>query len=143
MSVLFSSTCRGLEPRPDQPAVGYEVRVRVAGGYHPETITAPAGVPLRFVFHRDESNGCSEQVVLPTLAKAATLNRGQDVTVGPTAPDPGRHPFTRGMGMLRGTPTITPAATFSARSMPRLAGEVPVPAEGHFEAPTTLGGSRR
>ena len=136
MRALFSSTCRGLEPRPDQPAVGYEVRVRMAGGYHPETITAPAGVPLRFV-HRDESNACSEQVVFPALGEGATLNRGQDVTVGLTAPDPGRHPFTCGIGTL----TITPAATFSARSMPRLAGEVL--AEGHFEAPTGRGGSRR
>lgn len=90
------------------PALGREVRVRVAGGYHPDTIAAPAGTPLRIVFHRDESAACSEQVVFPTFGKTATLPQGQDVAIDFTAPDPGTHPFTCAMGMLHGTLTITP-----------------------------------
>ncbi len=125
MSPLFALKRRALRSHRDQPAIGREVRVRVAGGYHPDTITAPAGVPLRIVFHREESNACSEQVVFPTLGKTATLPQGQDVAIDLTAPDPGTHPFTCAMGMLHGTLTITanqPTPTSAVEPDPEAAG---------------------
>ena len=58
-----------------------EVRVRVRGGYEPDTIRAEAGVPLRIVFRREETAACSERVIFPAFGKSATLPAGRDIAV--------------------------------------------------------------
>lgn len=84
-----------------------EVRVRVRGGYEPDTIRAEAGVPLRIVFRREETAACSERVVFPAFGKSATLPRDRDVAVELLPEEAGEYEFTCGMGMLRGRLTVS------------------------------------
>lgn len=86
-----------------------EIRVRVCGGYVPDTIRAEAGVPLRIVFRREESAPCSEQVVFPAFGKSATLPPGEQVAVDLLPEKPGEYEFTCAMGMLRGTLVVVPS----------------------------------
>ena len=41
------------------------VRIEVKGGYSPALIKVHAGRPVRLEFFRNETNGCTEEVVLP------------------------------------------------------------------------------
>lgn len=84
-----------------------EVRVRVHGGYEPDTIGAEAGVPLRIVFRREEAAACSERVVFPAFGKSATLLPDRDVAVELLPEEAGEYEFTCGMGMLRGRLTVS------------------------------------
>ena len=79
-----------------------EIVVRVRGGYDPDTIHGQVGVPLRVVFHREESTLCSEQVVFPAFGKSATLPQGEYVAVDLLPETEGEFSFTCGMGMLHG-----------------------------------------
>jgi len=78
------------------------VRVRVRGGYIPDTIRAEAGVPLRLVFRREETSSCSEQVIFPAFGKSAMLPTGEQVAVELLPNEPGEYEFTCAMGMLHG-----------------------------------------
>ena len=86
-----------------------EVRVRVRGGYQPDTISAEAGVALRIVFQREESAPCSEQVVFPAFGKSAMLPRGEKVSVDLLPEEPGEYEFTCGMRMLSGRLVVVPS----------------------------------
>ena len=79
-----------------------EVAITVRGGYSPATIRAKAGVPLRLVFHRQESSSCSEEIVFPDFGIKRFLPEGQKTTLDITPPAPGTYEFTCGMGMLHG-----------------------------------------
>src|SRR5665647_831123 len=56
-------------------------RVRVRGGYEPDTIYGRVGEPVRIVFRREETAACSERVVFPAFGKSAMLPPYQDVVV--------------------------------------------------------------
>jgi len=86
--------------RPQTPA--RTTRVRVRGGYQPDTIYARVGEPLRLIFRREETARCSERVVFPDLGKSAMLPAYRDVTIVLTPEHPGVHEFTCQMGMLHG-----------------------------------------
>ncbi|HEU5277695.1 MAG TPA: cupredoxin domain-containing protein [Gaiellaceae bacterium] len=77
-------------------------RVRVRGGYHPDTVYGRVGEPLRIVFRREESAACSEQVVFPEFGKSAMLPPYEDVTVELRPERAGEYEFTCQMGMLHG-----------------------------------------
>ena len=79
-----------------------EVRITVRGGYDPSTVRVPAGRPVRLVFDRQETSGCSEEVVFPAFGIRKFLPAGQPTTVEITPPSPGRYEFMCGMSMLRG-----------------------------------------
>jgi plastocyanin domain-containing protein len=79
-----------------------EVTITVRGGYSPATIRAAAGQPVRLVFDRQESSGCSEEVVFPDFGVRRFLPENQKTTVEITPPIPGTYEFTCGMGMLHG-----------------------------------------
>jgi plastocyanin domain-containing protein len=83
----------------DGPA---EVRIAVRGGYDPATIRVPAGKPVRLVFDRQESSGCSEEVVFPAFGIRKFLPEGKPTVIEITPPAPGRYEFMCGMSMLRG-----------------------------------------
>jgi hypothetical protein len=68
-----------------------QVRVRVAGGYVPNTIRAEAGRPLRLIFCREESSACSEQLVLPAFIDGMGISRGR-LLVTPLALGGRAHP---------------------------------------------------
>lgn len=85
------------------------VRVEVKGGYAPAVIRVRAGAPVRLDFHRDETNPCTEEVVIPDFGIRTYLpaHRTTPVTFTPAA---GTHEFTCGMGMVRGTIIAEPGA---------------------------------
>jgi plastocyanin domain-containing protein len=90
-------------------ASGADASVRVEGGYQPDTIIAPAGMPLRITFRREEASPCSDRVVFPDFDVTADLPQGQDVTVELLPERAGEYGFECGMGMLRGRLVVTPA----------------------------------
>jgi plastocyanin domain-containing protein len=78
------------------------VRIEVKGGYDPAVIRVRAGAPVRLEFHRDETNPCTEEVVLPEFGIRTFLPAHQTTAVSFT-PGEGRYEFACGMGMVRGT----------------------------------------
>lgn len=78
------------------------VRVEVKGGYSPSLVRVRAGTPVRLEFHRDETNPCSEEVVIPDFGIRTFLPPHQTTAVSFT-PAEGTHEFACGMGMLRGS----------------------------------------
>ncbi len=86
--------------RPPIPAPA--TRIRVRGGYHPDTVYAHVGEPLRLTFRREETGACSERVVFPDFGKSAMLPAYQDVTIEFKPERAGAYEFTCQMGMLHG-----------------------------------------
>jgi len=78
------------------------VRVEVKGGYTPSVVRVRADAPVRLEFHRDETNPCTEEVVLPDFGIRTFLppHRTTPVSFTPAA---GTYEFACGMGMVRGT----------------------------------------
>ena len=83
-------------------ASGGEVIITVQGGYSPAAIRVAAGAPVRLVFDRQESDSCSEELVIPDLGVRRFLPAHERTTLTVTPPAPGTYEFTCGMGMLRG-----------------------------------------
>ena len=80
-----------------------EAFILVKGGYSPDTIRVSAGQPVRLVFNRQESDPCSERVVLDAFGVSADLPQGRNVSVAFTPTETGSYEFACQMGMLRGT----------------------------------------
>lgn len=103
---LLATACRQDPPPASgaQPAAAAgRVSVTVDGrGYHPESVTVPAGRPATLVFTRTSDEGCGQQLVFPSLNIRRDLPLGQpvEVTITPAA---GTLAFTCGMGMYRGS----------------------------------------
>jgi plastocyanin domain-containing protein len=79
-----------------------EVRIEVRGGYTPSTVRVPSGRPVRLVFDRQETSGCSEEVVIPDFGVRRFLPANEETVVEIRPEAPGVYEFTCGMGMLRG-----------------------------------------
>ena len=58
--------------------------------------------PVRLEFYRDESSGCSEELVMRDFGIARRLPAFQTTGVEFTPEEAGEYTFTCGMGMLRG-----------------------------------------
>jgi plastocyanin domain-containing protein len=86
-----------------------EVRIRVAGGYDPAHVRVRRG-PVRLVFDRQETAGCSEEVVLPDLGIRRYLPAHEETVIEFTPERAGRYEFTCGMSMLRGSITVLDGA---------------------------------
>lgn len=80
-----------------------EATIVVEGGYAPNVVRVKAGQPVRLVFDRRDTSGCSEEVVFPEFGIRRYLPTGERTVVELTPPAPGSYPFTCGMSMLRGT----------------------------------------
>lgn len=78
------------------------VDVRVDRGYHPDTIVARAGVPLRLVFQRQDADVCSERVIFSSPHLDRRLAPTGTTTIELPAQGPGEVRFTCGMGRYRG-----------------------------------------
>ena len=78
------------------------IRIEVKGGYSPAVIRVRAGLPVRLDFHRDETNTCTEEVVIPDFGIRSYLPAHRTTPVSFT-PAEGTYEFTCGMGMVRGT----------------------------------------
>jgi plastocyanin domain-containing protein len=83
-----------------------EVTITVRGGYEPAMVRVKKGSPVRLVFDRQETSGCSEEVVLPDFGIKRFLPAHQKTTVEFTPENAGTYEFTCGMSMLRGQLTV-------------------------------------
>ncbi len=79
-----------------------EVSIGVRGGYDPAQVRVRAGSPVRLVFDRQETSGCSEEVVIPEFGVRKFLPAHTKTAVEITPREAGTFEFTCGMGMLRG-----------------------------------------
>ena len=79
-----------------------EAFIVVRGGYSPDTIRVTAGRPVRLVFNRQDSDACSERVVLDAFGLSAELPQGSNVPLEFTPTEAGTYEFACQMGMLRG-----------------------------------------
>jgi plastocyanin domain-containing protein len=79
-----------------------EVTIGVRGGYDPAQVRVRAGAPVRLVFDRQETSGCSEEVVIPEFGIRKFLPAFKQTAVEITPQQAGSYEFTCGMGMLRG-----------------------------------------
>lgn len=79
-----------------------EVTITVQGGYEPAEVKLKRGIPARLVFDRQETSGCSEEVVIPDFGVRKFLPAFQKTTVELRPETAGSFEFTCGMSMLRG-----------------------------------------
>jgi plastocyanin domain-containing protein len=77
-------------------------RIAVKGGYSPAVVRVRAGRPVRLEFYRDETGGCTEEVVLPDFGIRTFLPPHRTTPVEFTPERAGSYEFTCGMGMVRG-----------------------------------------
>ena len=99
---FFVAPRRGAVAATTQGGVGHVV-VEVKGGYSPSVIRAKVGERLRLTFDRQETNSCSEELVLPDFGIRAFLPPFQRTTVEITPPAAGKYAISCGMSMLHGT----------------------------------------
>ena len=85
------------------------VEVAVRGGYSPDVIRLRQGVPVEFVFDRQESGDCTSRVVFPDLQVTAALPAYQRTVVRFVPPEVGTFGFACGMNMIHGTLIVEPA----------------------------------
>ena len=83
-----------------------EVTIAVQGGYSPAQVRVRKGTPVRLVFDRQETSGCSEEVVIPEFGIRRFLPAFQKTAVEITPQNAGTFDFTCGMSMLRGKLTV-------------------------------------
>jgi plastocyanin domain-containing protein len=74
-----------------------------AAGYHPDSVSAPAGRPVHLTITRTSDDGCGQQIVFPSLDIRRDLPLNKAVTVEFSMPSSGSLAFTCGMDMLRGS----------------------------------------
>jgi plastocyanin domain-containing protein len=77
-------------------------RIIVSGGYTPSTVRVEAGRLVRLEFDRQETSGCTEEVVLPDFGIRTYLPAHKTTPVEFTPTRPGSYEFTCGMAMVRG-----------------------------------------
>lgn len=80
-----------------------EVTITVQGGYEPALVRVRSGRPVRLIFDRQETSGCSEEIVIPDFGIRRFLPAFQRTTVEITPERAGKFPFTCGMSMMHGT----------------------------------------
>ena len=78
-----------------------EVQIGVRGGYDPALVRVRKGAPVRLIFDRQETSGCSEEVVIPDFGIRKFLPAHQKTSVEIRPEEAGSYEFTCGMGMLR------------------------------------------
>ena len=79
------------------------VRIKVLGGYSPQTVRVKRGKPVSLVFDRQETTPCSEEIVLADFGVRQFLAPFKDTTVTITPDRSGSFDITCGMSMLHGT----------------------------------------
>lgn len=84
------------------PGAVQEITVTVKGGYEPSTVRVTKGTPVRLTFDRQETSGCSEEVVLADFGVRKFLPAFEKTTVEFTPTESGTFGFTCGMSMLQG-----------------------------------------
>ena len=97
-----------------EPSDGVQrARIRVKGAYDPDTVVVEVGRPVRLDFYREETNACSEVLVLERFGIHRELPAFETTTVEFTPEEPGEYEFTCGMSMMRGHVVVEPPASRS------------------------------
>ena len=91
--------------RKPAPSQEEERRFRVAvdgEGFHPASLTIPAGKPVTLVVTRTSDNTCAKEIVIPALneTRSLPLDRPVEIRIPPQAS--GTLTFACGMNMYRG-----------------------------------------
>ena len=84
-----------------------EAVITVKGGYDPSEVRVAAGRPVRLIFDRQETNPCSDELVIPEFRSHRALTPHQRTGVEFTPGTPGTFDFKCGMGMLHGKLIVT------------------------------------
>ena len=92
------------------------IRVTVKGGYRPDVIKVAPGVPVRMLFDRQETSGCSSRVVIPAFDVNQNLPAFETTAVQFLATEPGEYEFTCAMGMLAGRILVGDAPAITAQN---------------------------
>ena len=79
-----------------------EVTITVQAGYEPAEVKVKRGVPVRLIFDRQETSGCSEEIVIPDFGIRKFLPAFQKTAIELTPKEAGSFDFTCGMSMLHG-----------------------------------------
>ena len=79
-----------------------EVTIRVQAGYDPAEVKVKRGMPVRLIFDRQETSGCSEEIVIPDFGIRKFLPAFKKTAVELTPQKAGTFEFTCGMSMLHG-----------------------------------------
>jgi plastocyanin domain-containing protein len=105
---FFRSRAAGA-PALAAPAEGgvQEAVITVKGGYDPSEVRVEAGRPVRLIFDRQETNPCSDELVIPEFRIHRALPPHQRTAVEFTPDSPGTFDFKCGMGMLHGKLVVT------------------------------------
>ena len=84
-----------------------EAVITVKGGYDPSEVRVAAGRPVRLIFDRQETNPCSDELVIPEFRIHRALPPHRRTAVEFTPSTPGTFDFKCGMGMLHGKLIVT------------------------------------
>lgn len=84
------------------PSTVQQATITVKGGYSPAVVRVKAQQPVRLTFDRQETSGCSEEVVFADFGIRRYLPAHQPTVIELTPLAPGTYEFTCGMAMLRG-----------------------------------------
>lgn len=95
-------------PTPEAAARPAPVPIVVRAGYQPDRVTIPADAPATLVFLREDYDGCTREVVFPTLGLRRELPTGVPVVIELPASATGEIPFHCGMHMRHGTVVVEP-----------------------------------
>jgi len=79
-----------------------EVKVVVKGGYEPDVIVVKKGIPVRLNFYRDETDDCSDTIVIGDFNIRKPLPAFRTTSIEFSPEKEGEYEFTCGMGMLKG-----------------------------------------
>ncbi len=87
-----------------------EATILVQGGYSPSRIEVQQGRPVRLNFLRQETNPCTEQVILGDFNIIRDLPFGQRTSIEFTPDKAGAFTFHCGMNMVHGQLVVKPAS---------------------------------
>jgi P-type Cu+ transporter len=102
---VATGSADGAEKRVPPEQTGGDVQVvniTVRAGYHPDVVRVAPGAPVRLLFDRQETSGCSSHVVIPAFDVNQNLPAFETTAVELLPEEPGEYEFTCGMGMLGG-----------------------------------------
>ena len=77
----------------------------IYGTYQPKNLVVKAGIPVRWEINGVDINGCSRDIIIPSLGIKKVLRKGMN-TLTFTPQKAGTIPFSCGMGMIRGSFTV-------------------------------------
>lgn len=87
---------------PPRAAGVQEIHVRVRQGFEPDVIPVEVGLPVRLVFHRDETAECTGELIFETLDLRYALPAFTPTVVEFTPSVAGDYPFRCGHTDFRG-----------------------------------------